>query len=569
MDNAQNNKLAWAAFGLLFLFAAHYFQHNLGGYGLQIAFNNTVWVVALLLGTIGVFSAVNRGVWRLPSSWLAYVLLFIALFLPLAWSQQTGEYAIGRFFGVLGGLFFFVALFQCFDAKRDERTLLFILLCSVGIEALLGALQLFGWQWLPIGRITGDAIRPQGIFQQPNVFSSYLAMGIAAGLWLLIKHPLPAAKPWQKPMWLGVIYLTLGLCAFGLYVTLSRTGILALVGVLLLLLWAPKGENRRALFTALAFIVIGELAGMVFAELSAPIRSDSGMLLSSNGRMNIWRISGTLFLEHPFTGVGLGGFEAAYAQQRAVTFAQSGVLAAGNVDHPHNELLFWAVEGGCLPLFALLAFVGYFIWRLARLGRSGLSYGALLLPFALHSLTEYPFYHSATHWFAFLFLLFLAESRMAQVHEREVKLPYVFKSLSAIGLLVGSLFMVTNLHAIYKLVEVARANKVAKDGDSPLAPLLDIVNPIVFQNHIEHIAMYARLQLALKSHDTKTLQTFIQWGWQFSEHVVRADTFIYMLEAAQALGDKQQEEAIRKRAKWLYPNNPSFDLSASGAAAPR
>lgn len=558
----SNNKLAWAAFGLLFLFAVHYFQNNLGGYGLQLSFNNTVWMAALLVISVGIFQGVNRGQWQLPGYWKDYLLLFLALFLPIVWSGDTAIYAIGRFFAVLAGVLYLLALFQSFDAERDERSLLFIVVMSVLIEASLGALQLAGWQWLPIGRISETGIRPQGIFQQPNVYASFLATGMMAALWLLAKHKLPLSTA-PKVAWLAVLFATLFLAAFGQYVTVSRTGVLATAGGLLLLLIALRGQHQRLLLWGVIMVVFGELAGYLYTSIEHNLVRDASGVLESNGRSAIWAVSWQLFAHHPLTGVGLGGFEAAYADQRALTFAHTGLLSMANVDHPHNELLFWAVEGGLLPVLAILLFAGRFVWRLAHLGRNAFAYAALLFPIALHSMTEYPFYHSAIHWFTFLLLLFLVESRVAPLQRKDAALPYVWKSLTAVGLLFGTVFLLTNLQTISKLVQVSRANQVAKAGDSPLLPMRDIINPVVFQSQIEHIAMYAQLQQALKTHNRAVLQHFINWGWQFSESVVRADTFENMLRAAQALGDNTQYQRILRRARWLYPRNPAFEASSS------
>ncbi|WKE66800.1 Wzy polymerase domain-containing protein [Gallaecimonas kandeliae] len=554
MTTINNNKLAWAAFGLLFLFAAQYFQHNIGGYGLQLSFNNTVWMAALLMITVGVFRGVGNGYWILPRAWRQYLLLFIVLFLPLAWSGDTAEYAIGRFFGVLGGLLFLLALFQSFDAKRDEKVLLFIFVLAAGIQVVLGALQLLGWQWLPIGRISDSGIRPQGIFQQPNVFASFIATGMMAALWLLARYEAPT-KALSKWLWFGVIYLTLLFSAFDQYVTLSRTGILAQVGGLLLFLFTSK-KSSRALLLGVSLVIVGELGGYFYGVLADNVVRSAATVTDSNGRNAIWTVTAQIFLAHPLAGVGLGGFEAAYANQRAIAFAQSGLWSLPNVDHPHNELLFWATEGGILPLFGILLFSGALVWRLRSLGRLGFAYAAMIFPIALHCMTEYPFYHSATHWFVFLTLLFLIEAQIGELERRQVALPYVWKSMTAIGVIVGEIFLATNLHTISKLVQVVRANEVAKEGDSPLAPLLDIVNPIVFQNHIEHIAMAARLQLALANRDEKALREYIDWGWQYSQVVVRKDIFEKMLIAANALGDKQEAAKIRQRAQWLFPEDP-------------
>ena len=55
------------------------------------------------------------------------------------------------------------------------------------------------------------------------------------------------------------------------------------------------------------------------------------------------------------------------------------------MDHPHNEILFWTVEGGIIPLLGILFIVGSFlniVWK-AKKNRAW-SLLTVLLPITIH-----------------------------------------------------------------------------------------------------------------------------------------------------------------------------------------
>ncbi|MGR5542485.1 O-antigen ligase family protein, partial [Vibrio campbellii] len=75
------------------------------------------------------------------------------------------------------------------------------------------------------------------------------------------------------------------------------------------------------------------------------------------------------------------------------------------MDHPHNETLYWGVEGGIIPLVGLLLTAILTFTRVAQAKKgTRLALLALFVPILLHSQLEYPFYHSAIHWVTLIIL---------------------------------------------------------------------------------------------------------------------------------------------------------------------
>lgn len=78
--------------------------------------------------------------------------------------------------------------------------------------------------------------------------------------------------------------------------------------------------------------------------------------------------------------------------------------------YPHNDLLFWWVEGGAVALLGLLVMgVSGFWLLLRRPGVRQLALLACLMPILLHTQLEYPLYQSPVHWLLVLILVNLAD----------------------------------------------------------------------------------------------------------------------------------------------------------------
>lgn len=124
---------------------------------------------------------------------------------------------------------------------------------------------------------------------------------------------------------------------------------------------------------------------------------------------------------HPLSGWGYGSFEYAFQHFRIELVPPTRVLEIAR--HPHNELLYWWVEGGLVALLGISLLIlggGRLLLQVFRHDRRAFSTGAAnagetsalclaLLPMLIHTQLEYPFYLSAMHWMVFLLLLAMAD----------------------------------------------------------------------------------------------------------------------------------------------------------------
>ena len=253
--------------------------------------------------------------------------------------------------------------------------------------------------WLVAGNSTpGRAI---GNVRQPNHLSSALLCAVAMTAWLWQARRLRAG--WAAASIVAMI--------FALALTASRTGALSLV---VLLAWAlvdrrlPRGARWTLGLTPLVYFVFwAALAGYadwVHSHFYAAERLHADSDISSS-RFAIWHNALRLVAENPWTGVGWGNFNFAW------TFSPFPDRPVAFFDHTHNLPLQLAVEIGLPATAAVLAALGWALWRArgawhaprgdadpasaAAAARAALAMLALL---AVHSQLEYPL------WYAYFLL---------------------------------------------------------------------------------------------------------------------------------------------------------------------
>ncbi|OIN10268.1 PglL family O-oligosaccharyltransferase [Oceanisphaera psychrotolerans] len=533
---------AWTLGGM------HYFMHNPGGSGFYLPFNMVGWIFISLMTGLGLWQmTLNRSVdysrfhlW----CWLVLLLLLVPLLYP---NRGFADHALPRLAGLTGGLLFWFALLQCrFDESARYR-LLYFLLAAVSLEALLGLVQYYlltPGNW--IGYNT-DTNRPYGIFQQPNVMASFMATGLMLSCYLGLadKRPLPAARN----IWLGTLLVS---CSLLLTVLQSRVGLLgAAVGLLLLLPWAWQQRPKYCLW-GLELIGLGVVFGLFSLSGGEGVQRGAEVYTNPGIRQHYWQQALALIAEHPWFGTGYGDFERQFMEFYLSRMElQPGLpMMESNLDHPHNELLYWGVEGGLLPVVAIVSVALAFICLLFRAPwRHALALAALVWPIALHSQTEYPFYHSLAHWITLLVLLYWIDSRLESPHSRPYR-PWLLARFTA--LLIPALvvpFMLTGLQTARVVTQYERGG-----GKEPEL-LLSASNPMAWLTRLEFNAMSLRLAVGSAQQNAEELQAYVDWGRQFVRHTPRANIYYNMVLALNRLEREQEAEQLLQQARYFYPDD--------------
>ncbi|HAT2491456.1 TPA: ligase [Aeromonas hydrophila] len=555
-------KVFWGTSVLYWLLGMHFFMHNPGGAGLYLPFNAWGWIFASLVMALGLWHVTlsQRLVVSplLTAQWLGGILLLLPMAYP---GFELKDYAIPRLLGLFAGLLFLFCLYQWQLARQARDQLLYLLLGAVAIEALLGLVQYYlltPGNWL--GYDT-RANRPYGIFQQPNVMATFMATGLSLAIWLELRGN---ANVWLRGLRYGVI-----LAASVLLVVLqSRVGQLG--GLLALLLLAPQLHRQHQLARILGLVTLGVGLGLASQYGISGVKRGLEVYQSGGMRSVYWPYAAKLIAESPLAGWGYGSFETTflhhYMADKALNPAM--VQIEYNLDHPHNEFLYWAVEGGLAPMIGMALMGGALLWRVTKAGWvKGAALLALVTPILLHTQTEYPLYHAIALWWALLLLIHVLDAEVEEGMQTASWHEYVYRPWLLLRFLAIAIpvlvvpFMLTAIHTAWVVTKYERG------GYKDPTLLLDVVNPMAWLTRVEFDVNSVRLMVGLQTDNKAELEAYLDWGQAFVRHTPRANIYANMVIALGALGRQEEAQALRTQALMLYPGDPLLTGSAAKSVA--
>jgi O-antigen ligase len=230
--------------------------------------------------------------------------------------------------------------------ERQVWRLVDLLVLSATVVAVVGLVQ-YG---LGVNVITAEQgmRRLRSIYGSPNNAALYLGrvLPVSVAIALFAVHP-------RRRRLYGLAALPIGAAAV---LTFSKGAIL--LGLPLPMLALGFLAGGRWLWAAVAALVVGGVAALPilrtprFADLFNPRQGTTFL------RLQLWRASGRMFLEHPLLGVGLDNFLYHYRSR----YIRPAAWQEPNLAHPHNVILDYATRlglGGLLAgLWLQLAFWG-------------------------------------------------------------------------------------------------------------------------------------------------------------------------------------------------------------------
>jgi O-antigen polymerase len=314
-------------------------------------------------------------------------------------------------------------------------------------------------------------------------------------------------------------------------------------------------KNRKTYFKPLVFIFLGILAGIIALKTIQQVDRDAN-LYKDKHRSTMYQVSAQMFIDKPILGYGYGNFRKAFMEYHSAKMkSDNQIKPPYDLNHPHNETLFWAVEGGIASVIALFVFAGAYLTLF-----KGQPYTkvipllALITPILIHSQTEFPFYHSITHWFYFIVFIWFAEQQTSTYKSIELQHTLGLKVLAIALPLFTSIFMITAIHTSLKMESLKANNYENIDGFN------DIVNVIVWQHHIEVTKNTALLRQGFKNRNPKALVDYISWGFEFSKHTPKKELYQNMILAINTLEknnvaiNDNLKKTIYNDAVKLYPS---------------
>ena len=566
-------RLGGIVLSLLFLVVIHVYIYNFGA-PLVTPTAYLLWLGATAAIFLGIVQVLGSGVYVSPRL-TVYAFLFIASLLAttLVNPVLNDHDFIFQTAGLVGGVIYFIALHQFRFPEKTRERLLYVVFASGAVEAGIGLLQHFALPLKVPYLLTAGAMG--GNFQQPDLLASYLATVLVISLYLLRGPAFRAAAVWARA---GFHALT-ALVALALLLGTSRIGVFGALlgaGVLLAARWGDYRAARRQLGLWFLAVAIG-----LGASLAARVQErDAGAVAAGQKGaieepFTLYRASWEMIKDRPFLGHGRSNFSAHYVfYQRELLKKNPDLPAVGGfTTQPRNETLYILAESGLVGGLGFAAAVLAIAVLLFRLGReTGGAYAALLLPLALHTQTESPFYVSTGHWLLFLALLALPSGHF--VREQPLRLPRggrigLAVTTAAVFLFAGW-FLVGTLRAHVALMRYVAA------GASPASALPAMGNAYLGQVTERVLAVEtaraivvpreARVLNAGRAEQTpelaagerRLLEDFTAYARRERRLAPLPALYAWEARALYALGSLDQAHALLDEALSLYPGEPAI-----------
>jgi O-antigen ligase len=267
------------------------------------------------------------------------------------------------------GTIFFLILSWVDDRSKLLRLLYLMVLTAASISVIgmvqrfLGAEKIYGL-WKPIFREDPSFF---GTYVNPNHFAGYIALIIPLAVVLFIRQIERIdwsksggwrnyLRPFNEQDFYIALFLSLALVFMvsGLFVSLSRGGILAFAGSMIFLIMVLSFKEGWRWW--LGFGLMAGVFALLFAfwlgfvPFEARIKTFSHLFQDATVqyRLQIWKDGWKMLLDFPLFGTGLGTFAHIYPKYKTI-FSQATVM------HPENDFLQILLETG------LVGF-GVYVW---------------------------------------------------------------------------------------------------------------------------------------------------------------------------------------------------------------
>ncbi|MBE0439972.1 MAG: O-antigen ligase family protein [Gammaproteobacteria bacterium] len=400
------------------------------------------------------------------------------------------------------------------------------------------------------------------MFQQINNQASFQVTAILIALWLFTRPRIRRGPGWQFLMAL----IMMASAAFVAGYSGSRVaalGFLLALPLFMISRWRFIVQDKLR-WLAISVVLVSALLGANQFEnqrgLTSVLEKTTAINagFSGSARLGMYTIAFDVIKQAPFLGHGIGSFVRVWQFAKPDFYAKhpDAVLPPQRVSHPHNELIFWLVEGGAIAGIGLVAFAFSVIMTLIKLPHSRrYAYGAMLLPITLHTQVELPFYISSLHWFVFLFLLFVvmqASTRRYQLNLSTAAINLI-KLATIVGALAAFVFLSSSMMANlefkrYQMKQVA-------EGSDPLAIALH--HPY-FKKFATEIMMISLFNSSVRYALDDNVRLFAQWADQELNYNPNIAFYRLAVLANQYLKQDQHACIIAKKGLSIYPVDPTL-----------
>ncbi|MEG0278720.1 MAG: Wzy polymerase domain-containing protein [Morganella sp. (in: enterobacteria)] len=541
-------------FFLFWLTGSLVFIKNAGGYGLSLPQNCFSWAMMGILMFIVSFSLLcKKQAWIITpaSCWFAAGVVIMAL--PLFYTRPEWRLSGGLYWaGAAVGLLFYLSCVQLKLSRNGVYTLIFLWLSACMAHALLILLQLTpAGEWIAWPVLNN---RPYGVFQQVNLLATFLACGIGLALFLFL---VPERLKNEHKRFFAAFALFIFPCV--LMLIQSRIGWLSAIItiVIMLILMGSAGAKYQAVILLLCGIAAGWWVKN-YTLIGNISHSDS-----DGARLEMIETAWEMLKQRPWSGWGAGGFE--YTFQFFRVLQGKSTEGVGVAVHPHNELLFWGVEGGAVALGGLLLILAGGInivirgWHCYRYEHNPqpLVLCIIILPVLLHTQTEYPFGLSALH-FALCLLLLAQADKLSNSSALSQQFSFIINHvLSIIMTMISLSVMLWMCSAFWLGLILTDTERSGMQNVQPLVSVPDIVL-ITQYERVEFDRNLNRLMRYNQTRDPMLLECYRLWAEKYLEKHTDKNVYFSLIMILHHQGNIIGERKYLSQAKKLFPQENKF-----------
>lgn len=248
---------------------------------------------------------------------------------------------------------------QYIRTPRQLWTILTIMFLAAISQAAMGYIQYF-FNIGPQSFIRDASLRVYGTFGQPNPYAGYINMTLLVAIALML-----LAGNWKTCILAALTTLALApLVVPPIWFTQSKGGIVAFTAAIIALIVLGFPRLRKLMASAGVLVLcVGAayLAGLIPDRYIAPVMRLVGLTnisfttpnpqdFATAERIAHWIAGIRMFETHPFLGVGIGNYPAAYHLYYLTIFVN-------DLGHAHDYYINIAAEAGLVGLTALLLFL--------------------------------------------------------------------------------------------------------------------------------------------------------------------------------------------------------------------
>ena len=538
------------SFFICFLFVLHITPSYSDGMGLYLPNNILLWAFISIWIGLGFWNIHKTRIIKFSRFSITIFWGFVSLFIPLFYqSEYVYELTYLKFFGIIAFFFLYLALLQIKPEKSDNYWFYYIIIYSVLIKSVFELISYFFPHFLSALRLDQYLFNT---LNQRNIQSTFLIMGPILSLLIFLKNSdIIKLFNYKKVILFSCTFLA----SIMLMILQSRTALISLPIATLLIFIANYKYNKNIIIW-FTLTISGLLVGYLLIN-NMPVnsnikRTEELKQYSIKARLDTYKISYNIWQDNPLEGCGYGYFLSSfrdyYAKEKKIN---PNIIKLGgeNVLHPHNEFLFWLVEGGVIPLFALitilLSFVGM-LWKTKL--KESLTYIGCLFPIFFHTQLEYPFYNSTIHIILFCFLIYKAD----QEYGIHYKIKNKFKFLPI--LLAYSIPFMSIIYLASVLQTGFIITKFENTGYKDLTLLQKALNPESMKKKYDNYVLKINLNTAIRTKNRDQLKSYILRVEENIKHSPFMFLYYDLATAYQALGDMDKAWTVYNKGKYLYPD---------------